>query len=154
MLRRHVESMHFRSSDGAGLHNVTGQGGATGHAAGARVRNVHVHGGASEHALALGDVLLHRCGGCQRWQKLPSNCPCGHQSVPCSVRLARATGHPTPQLHMQISLGDVHANAISLLAHINLLGVSVSDVWKKRRRPHRHRHQTLESVLQSTFLHR
>ena len=33
---------------------------------------------------------------------------------------------------MQIPLGDLHASAISLLAHINLLGVSVPDVWKKR----------------------
>ena len=32
---------------------------------------------------------------------------------------------------MQIPLGDLHASAISLLAHINLLGVSVPDVWKK-----------------------
>ena len=33
-----------------------------------------------------------------------------------------------PQLYMQIPLGDLHASAISLLAHINLLGVSVPDV--------------------------
>ena len=32
---------------------------------------------------------------------------------------------------MQIPLGDLHASAISLLAHINLLGVSVPDVWKR-----------------------
>ena len=50
MLRRNVESMHFRSSGGAGLHNVTGQGGAKGHAAGALVRNVHLREGEAEHA--------------------------------------------------------------------------------------------------------
>ena len=50
MLSSNAVPLHFRSSGGAGLHNVTGQGGATGHAAGARVRNVHVREGVAEHA--------------------------------------------------------------------------------------------------------
>ena len=131
MLSRSTVPLRSRSFAAVGLHNVADQGGATEHASGAGVRNVHVHGSASKHALAVGDMRFHRCGGCQRRQKLLSNCPCGHQSDPCSVRLARATSHFTPQLYMQIPLGDLHASAISLLAYINLLGVSVPDDWKR-----------------------
>ena len=121
--------VRFRASGGA-------QDAAALHATGARRRNVRVlegvHGGASEHALAAGDVRLHRGGGCQRSQKLLSNRPCGQQSVFCIVQLARATSHFIPQLSMQMLVGDLHASAISILAHIDLLGVSVPDVWKKR----------------------
>ena len=112
MLSNNAGPLHFRSSVVVGLH-VAG------------------HGGASDHALAVRDRRVHRCGGCHRRQQLLSNGPCGHQSVPCSVRLARAAGHFIQQLYMQIPLGDLHASAISLLAYINLLGVSVPDVWKR-----------------------
>ena len=51
MLSSNAVPLHFRSSpDSTRLHNVTGQVGATGHAAGARVRNVHVCEGVAEHA--------------------------------------------------------------------------------------------------------
>ena len=50
VLRSNAVPMHFRSSVGAGLHNITGQGGATGFAGGGRVRNVHVREAVAEHA--------------------------------------------------------------------------------------------------------
>ena len=50
MLSRSAVPLHFRFSGGVGLHNVVGQGGATGHAAGARVRNVHVRESVTKHA--------------------------------------------------------------------------------------------------------
>ena len=139
--------MHFRSSGGARLRNVTGQGGATGHAAGARLRNVHVHGdasehalelgdvhdhgGASEHALAAGDLRLHRCGGWLRSQKYPTTYQCGHHFVACIVRLARASSLIISQSYMQIPFGVLYASAISILNHIKLLGDIEADVWKK-----------------------
>ena len=131
MLSRNAVPPHFRSDGGVGLHNVAGQGNATNHAADTSTLDVHVRGGSSEHALAVGDMRFHRCGASLRRQKLLSNCPCDHHSVACSVRLARATSHFTPQLYMQIPLGDLHASAISILAYINLLGISVPDVWKE-----------------------
>ena len=125
MLRSSAEPMHFRSSGGAGLHNVTGQVCAAGHAA----RDVHVHGGASEHALTAGGVRVHRSGG---WpERLLSNCSGGHHSVSCSVRLARATSPFIQQPYMQNPLSNVLANTISTLARVNLLRVSVPDVWKE-----------------------
>ena len=117
MLTRNAVPPHFRSDGGVGLHNVAGQGNVTKHAADTSTLDVHVRGGASKHALAVGDMRFHRCGASLRRQKLLSNCPCDHHSVPCSVRLARATSRFTPQLYMQIPLGDLRANAISLPDH-------------------------------------
>ena len=114
----------------------------TEHAADASARDVHVHGFASEHALTAGDWGLHCSGGCQRSHArnnagsgaidtFLAMCDCARQPVACSVRLARVTNHPIPQLRMQIPFSDVHASAISILAQINLPGVSVPDVWQK-----------------------
>ena len=86
---------------------------------------------------------MHCSGGCQRSHArnnagsgaidtFLAMCDCARQPVPCSVRLARATNHSIPQLRMQIPFSDVHASAISILAQINLPGVSVPDVWQKK----------------------
>ena len=115
-----------RAEDSSGC---AGRGDASEHAL--EVGNIHDHGGASEHALAAGDLRLHRCGGWWRSQKYPTNCQCGHHSVPCIVRLARASSLPIPQSYMQIPSGVLYASAISILNHIKLLGESETDVCKK-----------------------
>ena len=50
MLRCHFELIHFMSSRGGGLHDVTGQGDASAHTAGVRVSHIHVREGAVEYA--------------------------------------------------------------------------------------------------------
>ena len=115
-----------RAEDSSGC---AGRGDASEHAL--ELGDVHDHGGASKHALDAGDLRLHRFGGWYRIQKYPTNYQRGHHSVPCIVRLARASSRTIPQSYMQIPFGVLYASAISILNHIKLLGDSEADVWKK-----------------------